>query len=175
MTIPRRYGGLGFSALAHSAVVMKLSSRSIAAAVTVMVPNSLGPAKLLLRYGTGQQRDHYLPRLASGDEIPVSRSPVHKQVAMPEPFRPWRGLLSNGGWQQNIGNSSQLGKRYITLGPVATLIGLAFKLEDPDLLLGDDPPRYNTCLDSQGDARCQYWQASHPIGHTLSEWTYFRM
>ena len=140
MTIPRRYGGLGFSALAHSAVVMKLSSRSIAAAVTVMVPNSLGPAKLLLHYGTGQQRDHYLPRLASGDEIPCFAL-TGPQAGSDAGAIPDRGVVC----YRTVDGSKTLGillnweKRYITLGPVATLIGLAFKLEDPDLLLGDDP------------------------------------
>ena len=71
MIIPRKYGGLEFSALAHSAVVMKISSRSISAAVTVMVPNSLGPAELLLHYGTEEQKNHYLPRLATGEEVPA--------------------------------------------------------------------------------------------------------
>src|SRR6185312_16258971 len=70
MIIPKKYGGLGFSALAHSTVVMKLSTRSSAAAISVMVPNSLGPAELLLHYGTDAQKDHYLPRLAKGLEIP---------------------------------------------------------------------------------------------------------
>ena len=75
MIIPKKYGGLGFSALAHSEVVMKISSRSGTAAVSVMVPNSLGPSELLLQYGTEEQKDHYLPRLAKGWKYPVLRSP----------------------------------------------------------------------------------------------------
>ena len=93
MIIPKKYGGLGFSALAHSAVVMKLSTRSNAAAVTVMVPNSLGPAELLLHYGTEEQKNHYLPRLAKGQEIPcfALTSPEAGSDAASEPAS---GLVS---------------------------------------------------------------------------------
>ena len=139
MIIPKRYGGLEFSATAHSEVVMKISSRSIAAAVTVMVPNSLGPAKLLLAYGTEEQKNHYLPRLARGEEIPcfalTAPEAGSDAGAMPD-----TGIVCRGEFE---GKNDALGirlnweKRYITLGPVATLLGLAFKLYDPDGLLGD--------------------------------------
>jgi len=140
MIVPRRYAGLEFSALAHSAVIMKIAGRSVTAAVTVMVPNSLGPAKLLLHYGTEKQRDHYLPRLARGDEIPcfalTGPDAGSDAGAIPDRgvvcYRTVDGIRTLGillNWE----------KRYITLGPVATLIGLAFKLEDPDRLLGDEP------------------------------------
>jgi acyl-CoA dehydrogenase len=138
MIIPREYGGLGFSALGHSAVVMKLATRSISAAVTVMVPNSLGPAELLLRYGTAAQKDHYLPRLARGLEVPCFA------LTGPEAGSDASGIPDRGevcrGWfegREVLGIRLNWEKRYITLGPVATLLGLAFKLHDPEHLLGD--------------------------------------
>jgi len=135
MIIPKHYGGLEFSDTAHSEIVMKIASRSTTAAVTVMVPNSLGPAKLLLNYGTEQQKNHYLPRLAAGEEIPAfALTGPHAgsdASAMPDTgivcYNPDKvpGIRLN--WE----------KRYITLGPVATVLGLAFKLYDPDHLIGD--------------------------------------
>ena len=139
MIIPKRYGGLEFSALAHSEVVMKLSSRCNAAAVTVMVPNSLGPAELLLHYGTDEQKDHYLPRLAMGIEIPCFAL-TGPQAGSDASAIPDTGIVCHGEFE---GRSNVLGmritweKRYITLGPVATLLGLAFKLRDPGHLIGD--------------------------------------
>lgn len=138
MIIPRRYGGLEFSALAHSAVVMKIASRSMTAAVTVMVPNSLGPAELLLHYGTEQQKSYYLPRLARGEEIPcfalTAPDAGSDAASMPD-----NGVICRGSFQGKdiIGIRLNWEKRYITLGPVATVLGLAFKLYDPDHLLGD--------------------------------------
>ena len=138
MIIPPEYGGHGFSALAHSAVIMKISSRSITAAVTAMVPNSLGPAELLLHYGTQAQKDHYLPRLAQGEEIPcfalTGPEAGSDAAAMPD-----RGVICNGEFdgKEIVGIRLNWEKRYITLGPVATLLGLAFKLYDPEHLLGD--------------------------------------
>lgn len=138
MIIPKRYGGLEFSAYAHSQVVMKIASRSIAAAVTVMVPNSLGPAELLMSYGTETQKDYYLPRLASGDEIPC--------FALTGPFSgsdaanmPDFGVVCYGEFEgeKTLGLKVTWSKRYITLSPIATLLGLAFKAHDPDRLLGD--------------------------------------
>jgi acyl-CoA dehydrogenase len=139
MIIPKRYGGLGFSALAHSQVVMKIASRSITASSTVMVPNSLGPAKLLLEYGTEAQKQHYLPRLASGDEIPCFA------LTAPDAGSDAAGISDVGivcqaefqGRPNVLGIRLTFNKRYITLGPIATLIGLAFKLRDPDLMLGN--------------------------------------
>ncbi len=139
MIIPKRYGGLGFSAAAHSEVVSRISTRSAAVAVTVMVPNSLGPGELLLEYGTDEQKDHYLPRLADGREIPsfglTSPEAGSDASAMTD-----RGVVCYGEWQGErvLGMRLDWHKRYITLGPVATLLGLAFRLYDPDGLLGGE-------------------------------------
>jgi acyl-CoA dehydrogenase len=138
LIIPKEYGGKGFSAYAHSQVVMKLSTRSGDLASTVMVPNSLGPAELLLHYGTDEQRQHYLPRLARGEEIPcfALTGPLagSDAGAMPD-----TGIICKGQWngEEVLGLRLTWEKRYITLGPVATLLGLAFKAYDPDHLLGD--------------------------------------
>jgi acyl-CoA dehydrogenase len=138
MIIPKRYGGLGFSALAHSDVVTKLTTRSGSAAVTVMVPNSLGPAELLLHYGTEAQKDHYLPRLASGAEIPcfalTGPEAGSDASAIPDVGVVCRADI--GGESGVLAIRLNWNKRYITLAPVATLLGLAFKLEDPEALLG---------------------------------------
>lgn len=138
MIIPKRYGGLEFSALAHSSVVMKIASRSITAAVTVMVPNSLGPGELLLHYGTDDQKNHYLPRLARGEEIPcfglTSLEAGSDAASMTDTGVVCRGEFE--GRRDVLGIRLNWSKRYITLGPVATVLGLAFKLYDPDHLLG---------------------------------------
>lgn len=140
MIIPEEYGGLGFSAAAHSEVVSRIATRSAAVAVTVMVPNSLGPGELLMEFGTDEQKSHYLPRLASGGEIPcfglTSPEAGSDAAAMIDD-----GVVCRGEWQgeQVLGVRINWHKRYITLGPVATLLGLAFKLRDPDGLVGDDP------------------------------------
>ncbi len=139
MIIPKQFGGLEFSALAHSSVVMKIASRSITAAVTVMVPNSLGPAELLLRYGTDAQKHHYLPRLARGEDVPCFAL-TGPEAGSDASSIPDVGIVCRGQYQ---GKNDVLGmrvtweKRYITLGPVATVLGLAFKLYDPEHLLGD--------------------------------------
>ena len=137
LIIPKQYGGKGFSAFAHSQIVMKISSRSVSAAVSVMVPNSLGPAELLLTYGTTEQKQYYLPRLAAGKEIPcfalTSPHAGSDAAAIPD-----RGIVC----YQHVEGEKVLGmrvtwdKRYITLAPIATLLGLAFHLYDPDQLLG---------------------------------------
>ena len=138
MIIPKEYGGLGFSATAHSEVIIKLASRSITAAVTVMVPNSLGPGELLLEYGTDDQKAHYLPRLARGEEIPcfglTSLEAGSDAASMTD-----RGVVCWGtrDGERVLGMRVTWAKRYITLGPVATLLGLAFKLTDPDHILGE--------------------------------------
>ena len=146
LIIPQEYGGLGFSAEANSAVVTKVSSRSITLAVTVMVPNSLGPAELLLHYGTKEQKDYYLPRLANGEEIPA--------FALTEPgagsdagAMTSSGVVCKGHWkgEEVVGIRLNWNKRYITLAPVATLLGLAFKLYDPDGLIGDKEDLGITC------------------------------
>ncbi|MFZ4967585.1 acyl-CoA dehydrogenase [Pseudomonas sp. Mn2068] len=139
LIIPKEFGGKGFSAYAHSQVAMKLATRSGDLASTVMVPNSLGPAELLLHYGTDEQRNHYLPRLARGDDIPcfALTGPLAGSDAgsMPD-----TGVICKGEWQgqEVLGLRLNWEKRYITLGPVATLLGLAFKAHDPDHLLGEE-------------------------------------
>jgi acyl-CoA dehydrogenase len=139
MIIPKRYGGKEFSAYMHSQVIMKLSSHCSAAAISVMVPNSLGPAELLLQYGTEVQKDYFLPRLAAGEEIPC--------FALTSPYAgsdaaaiPDIGVVCVGSYdgQEMLGFRITWDKRYITLGPVATVLGLAFRVHDPDHLLAAD-------------------------------------
>ncbi len=139
MIIPKEHGGLGFSALAHSTIVMKISTRSLTAAVTVMVPNSLGPAELLLHYGTDAQKSHFLPRLATGEEIPC--------FALTGPYAgsdaanlPDHGVVcyEDVDGERVLGMRVTWNKRYITLAPVATIMGLAFRLSDPDGILGGE-------------------------------------
>lgn len=140
LIIPREYGGLGFSALAHSEIVMKISSRSNTAAVTVMVPNSLGPAELLLHYGTEEQKNYYLPRLANGTEIPCFAL-TGPEAGSDAGSIPDTGIVCRAefnGQPDVLGIRINWEKRYITLGPVATLLGLAFRLHDPDGLLGGE-------------------------------------
>jgi acyl-CoA dehydrogenase len=146
MILPEEHGGLGFSAAAHSAVVVKLASRSIAAAVTVMVPNSLGPGELLLHYGTEEQKSRYLPRLARGEEVPcfaLTGPEAGSDAAATQSV----GVVCRGTWRGEpvVGMRLRWNKRYITLCPVATLIGLAFRLLDPDHLLGDREDLGITC------------------------------
>jgi acyl-CoA dehydrogenase len=143
MIIPKEYGGLGFSALAHSDVILRLAARSIPVCITVMVPNSLGPAELLMHYGTDAQKNHLLPRLAAGDEIPA--------FALTEPGAGSdAGSIASNGTLFS-GNDGELyirlnwNKRYITLAAIATLLGVAFKLNDPDNLLGKGRDLGITC------------------------------
>ena len=137
MIIPRQYGGMGFSAYAHSQVVQKLATRSATTCVSVMVPNSLGPAELLLHYGTDEQKNHYLPRLAKGLEMPcfalTGPEAGSDAGSIPDFGVACKGLHEG---REVVGIRLTWEKRYITLGPVATLLGLAFKLYDPDGLLG---------------------------------------
>jgi acyl-CoA dehydrogenase len=139
MIIPKKYGGLEFSAYGHSCVVMKISARSISAGVTVMVPNSLGPAELLWHYGTETQKDHYLPRLADGREIPCFAL-TGPDAGSDAGAIPDTGVVCMGEFEGKkvLGLKLNWEKRYITLGPVATVLGLAFKVYDPDGLLGDE-------------------------------------
>jgi len=143
MIIPKKYGGLGFSASANSAVVGKMSSANAVLGITVMVPNSLGPAELLIHYGTEEQKDHYLPRLASHEEIPA--------FALTEP-----GAGSDAGAMSARGDIFKgddgrlkirlnWNKRYITLSPISTVLGLAFKLYDPEEFLGRGKSLGITC------------------------------
>ena len=143
MIIPKEYGGLGFSPLANSAVVQKLATRSIPLSITVMVPNSLGPAELLIHYGTDEQKEHYLPRLATGEEIPAfaltepaAGSDAGAMQARGEVFEGDDGeLYLRLNWE----------KRYITLAAISTVLGMAFKLYDPDNLLGEGEEPGITC------------------------------
>jgi len=146
MIIPKSYGGLEFSAYAHSCVVTKIASRSISTGVTVMVPNSLGPAELLLHYGSDTQKDYYLPRLADGREIPCFAL-TNPDAGSDAGAIPDHGVVCMGDHQgkQVLGLRLNWEKRYITLGPVATVLGLAFKVFDPDGLLGGEEERGITC------------------------------
>jgi acyl-CoA dehydrogenase len=138
MIIPKRYGGLEFSTYAHSCVLVKLAGRSVTVASTVAVPNSLGPAELLLHYGTEEQKNHYLPRLARGQEIPCFAL-TGPRVGSDAAAIPDTGVVCRGLWQgrEIIGIKLNFSKRYITLAPVATVVGLAFRMFDPQHLLGD--------------------------------------
>ena len=146
MIIPESYGGLGFSAQGNSAVVMKLASRNLTAAVTVMVPNSLGPGELLLHFGTDDQKNYYLPRLASGQDIPcfalTSPSAGSDAASMEDTGIVCKGMHEG---REVLGLRLNWNKRYITLAPVATLLGLAFKALDPDGLLGEKEELGITC------------------------------
>ena len=138
MIIPKEYGGLQFSPLACSMVLAKLSSRSTVAASTVGVPNSLGPAELLLHYGTDEQKQHWLPRLARGEEIPCFAL-TSPRVGSDATALVDNGVVCKGTWQgrEIVGIRLNWDKRYITLAPIATVLGLAFKLYDPEHLIGD--------------------------------------
>ncbi|SDK16741.1 acyl-CoA dehydrogenase [Microbulbifer yueqingensis] len=137
--IPKEYGGLGFSPTAHAEIVTKISTRSTTVGVTVMVPNSLGPGELLMAHGTEEQKDYYLPRLADGRELPcfglTSDEAGSDAASMTD-----HGIVCYGEYkgEKTLGMRVNWHKRYITLAPVATILGLAFKLYDPDHLLGDE-------------------------------------
>jgi acyl-CoA dehydrogenase len=143
MIIPKKYGGLGFSSLANSTVVMKTASRSLPLSITIMVPNSLGPAELLIHYGTQEQRDYYLPRLARGEEIPAFA------LTEPEAGSDAGAITSEGVVFRDEDGSLRLRlqwrKRYITLASISTVLGLAFQLKDPDNLLGRGEAPGITC------------------------------
>jgi acyl-CoA dehydrogenase len=138
MIIPKQYGGLEFSAYANSMVIAKLASRSPVASSTIGVPNSLGPSELLLHYGTEEQKNRYLPGLAAGTEIPcfalTSTEAGSDAASLID-----NGVVCKGNWngEEIIGIRLNWNKRYITLAPVATVLGLAFKLYDPDRLIGE--------------------------------------
>ncbi|HET7609862.1 MAG TPA: acyl-CoA dehydrogenase, partial [Gammaproteobacteria bacterium] len=138
MIIPKEYGGLEFSPLAMSMVLAKVSSRSAVASSTIGVPNSLGPAELLLHYGTDEQKQYWLPRLASSEEIPCFAL-TSPRVGSDATALVDNGVVCRGTWQGSeiVGIRLNWDKRYITLAPIATVMGLAFKLRDPDHLIGD--------------------------------------
>ncbi|MEP6885876.1 MAG: acyl-CoA dehydrogenase [Gammaproteobacteria bacterium] len=144
--IPRRYGGLEFSAYAHSCVLIKIASRSGVASSTIAVPNSLGPAELLLHYGTEEQKNYLLPRLARGEEVPCFAL-TGPRAGSDAASIPDTGVICRGMWQgaEIVGIRLNFSKRYITLAPVATLVGLAFRLFDPERLMGDHADLGITC------------------------------
>lgn len=146
MIIPRKYGGLEFSQSGHSRIITRIASRSITCAVTVMVPNSLGPAELLLEYGSDEQKLRYLPRLADGTELPCFAL-TGPEAGSDAAATQSEGIIERGQWQGEdvLGMRLTWNKRYITLAPVATLIGLAFRLKDPRGLLGDVEDLGITC------------------------------
>lgn len=137
MVIPQEYGGRGFSALAHSTVIAKIATCSISAAVDTMVPNSLGPGELLLHYGTPAQKNYYLPRLARGEDIPCFAL-TGPEAGSDAGSITDSGVVCYGQYQDKkiVGIRLSWDKRYITLAPVATVLGVAFRLYDPDHLLG---------------------------------------
>jgi len=146
LEIPREYGGKGFSAYAHSRVMIKLSTHSSAVSVSVMVPNSLGPGELLAHYGTDEQKRHYLPRLAKGLEIPCFAL-TNPNAGSDAASIPDYGIVCWGEHhgKRVLGLSVTWEKRYITLAPVATLLGLAFRAYDPEHLVGDKEDLGITC------------------------------
>jgi acyl-CoA dehydrogenase len=150
LVISKDYGGRGFSALAHSTIVVKIATRCVSAAVNTMVPNSLGPAELIYHYGTDEQKNYYLPRLANGEEIP-SFALTGPQAGSDAGSITDTGIVCMGEYEgkEVLGIRLTWDKRYITLAPVASLLGIAFQLYDPDHLLGD----------------------TIDIGITLHEWT----
>lgn len=138
LIIPKSFGGKQFTPFAQSRIMSKIASRSLTAAVSCMVPNSLGPGELLLHYGTEEQKQRYLPGLANGTEVPcfglTSPEAGSDAGAIPD-----TGVVCYGQYQgqQVLGLKMNFSKRWITLAPIATVIGLAFKLYDPEGLLGD--------------------------------------
>ncbi|PUB84308.1 MAG: acyl-CoA dehydrogenase, partial [gamma proteobacterium symbiont of Ctena orbiculata] len=166
MIIPKRYGGLEFSPVAQSEILLRLSNTGSGVSYLVGVPNSLGPGELLIKYGTEAQKDYYLPRLASGEEIPcfALTGPTAGSDATSIPDT---GTVCMGDWQgeEVIGMRLNFCKRYITLSSIATLVGLAFRLKDPDGLIGDVKDYGITCAliphDTQG---MQIGRRHLPIG-----------
>lgn len=163
LIIPKKYGGLEFSATAHSAIVAKLASRCGPLATTVMVPNSLGPAELLLHYGTEEQKDHYLPRLATGQEIPCFG------LTEPNAGSDAGSMRSEGvvfkGEDGKLYLRMNFEKRYITLAAISTVIGLAFNLKDPEHLIGEKENRGITCALIPSDTEgVQLGRRHDPLG-----------
>ncbi|CDL40788.1 Butyryl-CoA dehydrogenase [Citrobacter freundii] len=171
MIIKKEYGGLEFSAYAQARVLQKLSGVSGILAITVGVPNSLGPGELLQHYGTEEQKDHYLPRLARGQEIPcfalTSPEAGSDAGAIPD-----TGVVCMGDWQgqQVLGMRLTWNKRYITLAPIATVLGLAFKLSDPEKTAGWRRRSWHyLCADPNLNARCTNWASSLPAERAVPE------
>ena len=146
MIIPKAYGGREFSAIANSTIVSRIATRSLTAAVTVMVPNSLGPGELLMHYGTQEQKDRWLPSLANGTDVPCFAL-TGPEAGSDAGGIPDTGVVCKGEFEgkEVVGIRLNWDKRYITLAPVATVLGLAFKLYDPEKLLGDKEELGITC------------------------------
>jgi len=146
LIIPKSYGGLEFSPYANSTIVATIATKSSAVAVTVMVPNSLGPGELLMHYGTEAQRDYWLPRLAKGQDIPCFAL-TSPEAGSDAGGIPDIGVVTMGEYQgeQVLGLSVTWDKRYITLAPIASVLGLAFKVQDPQGLLGGKEELGITC------------------------------
>lgn len=169
MIIPKKYGGLGFSQYAHARIIEKVYSCSITVATSIGVPNSLGPAELLLHYGTEAQKDYYLPRLAKGLEVPCFAL-TGPEAGSDASAMPDYGVVCKGqfGGQEVLGIRLNFDKRYITLAPIATVIGLAFKLKDPDHLLGNTTEYGITCAlipaNVEGiEIGRRHWPANNPF------------
>jgi len=160
LIIPPQYGGLGFSPYAQSCAMTKLTTRSITAGVTAMVPNSLGPGELLLHFGTDEQKNYWLPRLARGEEIPCFGL-TGPEAGSDAGSIPDIGVIGYGehNGERVLGIRLTFAKRWITLAPIATVIGLAFKLFDPEHLLGDAEK-------SEYGITCVLLPANHPGVHT---------
>ncbi|WP_278370063.1 acyl-CoA dehydrogenase [Pseudoalteromonas lipolytica] len=146
LIIPEKFGGREFSAIANSTIVSKIATKSLTAAVTVMVPNSLGPGELLLHYGTKEQQERWLPSLAKGDDVPCFAL-TGPEAGSDAGSIPDTGVVCKGEFngEEVIGLKLNWSKRYITLAPIATVLGLAFKMYDPDGLLGDKKELGITC------------------------------
>jgi acyl-CoA dehydrogenase len=147
LIIPKAYGGLEFSNYAHSEILLRVASRSMTAASVIAVPNSLGPAELLLHYGTEEQKNHYLPRLARGEEVPCfALTSPHAGSDAASMIDRGRVVRTRVDGRDVLALRLDFDKRYITLAPVATVIGLAVRVFDPDRLLGGEVDRGITCL-----------------------------
>ncbi len=166
LVIKKQYGGRGFSALAHSTVIATLATRSLSTAINTMVPNSLGPGELLYHYGTDEQKQYYLPRLANGEDIPcfalTSTEAGSDAGAMQD-----KGVICKGQHkgEEVLGIRLSWDKRYITLAPVATLVGIAFKLSDPEHLLGNETELGITvCLIPASHPGVEMGKRHYPMG-----------
>ncbi|OEE70243.1 acyl-CoA dehydrogenase [Enterovibrio norvegicus FF-33] len=166
LIIPKEFGGLAFSAYANSTIVSRIATRSLSAAVTVMVPNSLGPGELLTHYGTEDQKNYWLPRLANGDDVPCFAL-TGPEAGSDAGSIPDMGVVCMGEFEgkEVLGISLTWNKRYITLAPVATVLGLAFKLQDPDGLLGEESPLGITCALIPADHKgVEIGERHNPLG-----------
>lgn len=166
LIIPKEFGGLAFSAYANSTIVSRIATRSLSAAVTVMVPNSLGPGELLTHYGTEDQKNYWLPRLANGDEVPCFAL-TGPEAGSDAGSIPDKGIVCMGEHEgkEVLGIRLTWNKRYITLAPVATVLGLAFKLHDPDGLIGDKEQLGITCALIPADHKgVEIGERHNPLG-----------